>query len=324
MSTSPGEAQKPTIALLCGGTSSEREISLASAANVEKVLGQASYKIIRIDTGEPGFLQALVRAQADVAFIALHGKGGEDGCIQGVLELMGLPYTGSGVLASALAMDKYRSKIIYAAAGLDTPPSLYIQAAEKDSVKASPERITAEIGLPCVVKPAADGSSMGISIVREPQQLPQALATAFALGANVLIERYVAGTEITVPVLGLSDPHALPTIEIVPKSEFYDYASKYDEGGSRHIVPARISPGATIAANNAALLAHAALGCSGISRTDMIVSGDDRVWVIETNTIPGMTATSLIPDSAAHICIGNLELYEMLIQWALEAHVPQC
>jgi D-alanine-D-alanine ligase len=311
-------SQKPTVALLCGGNSSEREVSLASAANVEQVLTEGGYKVIRVDSGQPHFFKAIAHAQADVAFIALHGKGGEDGCIQGALELMGIPYTGSGVLASALAMDKIRSKAIYVTAGLDTPRFIRLNRLQGDGKNASPAQIVADVGLPCVVKPAADGSSVGISIVREQQQLDQALDAAFAQGADVLVESYIAGTEITVPVLGGFRPKVLPAIEIIPKNEFYDYASKYDEGGSRHIVPARISNDAEAAASSAAMLAHDALGCYGVSRTDMIIDASDRVWVIETNTIPGMTATSLLPDAAAHIGISNLELYELFIQYALE------
>ncbi|MDR2671802.1 MAG: D-alanine--D-alanine ligase [Coriobacteriales bacterium] len=317
-----GAKPKPVVALLCGGNSSEREVSLASAANVEQVLGRAGYQVIKIDTATPRLFKQISHAHADVAFIALHGEGGEDGCIQGALELMGLPYTGSGVLASALAMDKYRAKIIYTSAGLNTPQSVYISAAGKDvpnRAGTDPEQIISKIGLPCVVKPTAAGSSVGITIVRDPERLPQALDDAFLQGSDVLIESYIAGTEITVPVLGGKNPKVLPTIEIIPKNEFYDYASKYDEGGSRHIVPARISRDAVAAASSAALLAHEALGCWGVSRTDMIVDADDCVWVIETNTIPGMTATSLLPDAAGFIGIDNQQLYELFIQWAFEA-----
>ncbi|MDR3136454.1 MAG: D-alanine--D-alanine ligase [Coriobacteriales bacterium] len=335
---------RPSVALLYGGTSSEREVSLASAAAVETVLEDAGYRLYKIDTGDPRFLSKLTQAQADaqaqaqptshhqadakpvtphppplVAFIALHGQGGEDGCMQGVLELMDIPYTGSGVLASALAMDKYRSKLLYAAAGLNTPRFVYLSAGQDAHHTTDPAEISAQLGLPCVIKPAAGGSSVGITIVRREQDIPQALSAAFALGTNALIESYVSGTEITVPVLGSSKPRVLPAIEIIPKNEFYDYASKYDEGGSRHIVPARISQDATAVASRAALLAHQILGCCGVSRTDMIIDADDRAWVIETNTIPGMTATSLLPDAASYVGISNANLYELFIQWAIDA-----
>jgi D-alanine-D-alanine ligase len=309
---------KYTVALLCGGNSSEREVSLSSAANVEKVLGEAGHKVVRIDTGEPRVFKNISHAHADVAFVALHGKGGEDGCIQGALELMELPYTGSGVLASALAMDKFRSKIIYEAAGLKTPRSVVINAAEKDSEDASPANIVAELGLPCVVKPAADGSSVGISIVKTEAELPAAIDKALEVGETVLLETYIAGTEITMPVLGGANPKVLPPIEIIPAGEFYDYESKYAEGGSRHIVPARITKDALAEASSAAMLAHEALGCWGVSRTDMIVDENNVPWVIETNTIPGMTATSLLPDAANYIGIDNLALYELFIKYAFE------
>jgi D-alanine-D-alanine ligase len=309
---------KYTVALLCGGTSSEREVSLASAANVEKVLSEAGHKVVKIDTGEPRLFKTISHSGADVAFIALHGKGGEDGCIQGALELLGLPYTGSGVLASALAMDKFRSKIIYEAAGIKTPPSVVINLDEKDSEDAQPANIVAEVGLPCVVKPSADGSSVGISIVREQSELPAALDKTFAVGDTALVEAFIEGIEITMPVLGASNPKVLPPIEIIPVGEFYDYESKYAEGGSKHIVPARITADALAAASSSAMLAHQALGCWGVSRTDMIVDADNVPWVIETNTIPGMTATSLLPDSAGYIGIDNQALYELFLQWAFE------
>ncbi|MDR1358476.1 MAG: D-alanine--D-alanine ligase [Coriobacteriales bacterium] len=306
------------VALLCGGTSSEREVSLASAANVESVLASAGHTILRIDTAAPDFIAVLQNLQPDVAFIALHGKGGENGELQAVLELLGIPFTGSGVLGSALAMDKHRSKLVYQAVGVQTAPWLYLKAQEKGAPTASPERIINELGLPVVVKPTEDGSSVGISIVRDSSMLPQALDAAFAAGSDVLVEQYLNGVEITVPVLGSTLTQALPAIEIVPKNEFYDYESKYADQGSVHIIPARISSLALAEANRVALLVHEALGCYGVSRTDMMIGHEDEVWVIETNTIPGMTGTSLLPDAAQHIGISNQTLYELFIGWALD------
>ncbi len=306
------------IALLCGGASSEREVSLSSALNVERALSAAGHDVVRIDTAAPDFFVTLQRVQPDVAFISLHGKGGEDGALQAVLELLGIPYTGSGVLGSALAMDKHRSKIIYEALGIKTAPWLHIKASEKKALAASAQRALDEIGLPLVVKPSDDGSSVGITIVKDKESLPAALANAFASGSDILAEKFVNGVEITVSVLGPDELVALPAIEIVPKNEFYDYESKYTEEGSEHIIPARISDVALAEANRVALLAHEALGCFGVSRTDMIVAEDDTVWAIETNTIPGMTSTSLLPDAAQRIGISNQELYELFIVWAIE------
>jgi D-alanine-D-alanine ligase len=309
---------KYTIVLLCGGKSNEREISLASADNVQKALSRAGHKVVTIDTADPMFFRDINHAKADVVFIALHGTGGEDGCIQGVLELIGIPYTGSGVLASALAMDKFRSKIVYEDAGLKTPSFIVLKASQKDSPDNNPDAIIAKLGLPCVVKPAADGSSVGISIVHTKAELPQAINTAFESGDTVLLEAFVSGVEITIPVIGGSDPKVLPAIEIIPTGEFYDYQSKYTQGGSQHIIPARITQEVLDQSNAASLLAHKALDCWGVSRTDLIVDANNVPWVIETNTIPGMTETSLLPDAASYIGIDQAELYEVLIEYAFE------
>ena len=306
------------VALLCGGTSSEREVSLASALNVEKALVSAGHEVVKIDTAAQDFIVMLQRVKPDVAFIALHGKGGEDGQLQAVLEFMGIPYTGSGVLGSALAMDKHRSKNMYKALGIKTAPWIAIKAHEKDTPAANLERILSEMELPVVVKPSDDGSSVGVTIVRDQDALPEALAHAFDSGSDILVEKYVSGTEITVSVIGAVKLVTLPAIEIIPKNEFYDYASKYDEEGSEHIIPARLNEKALVEANHYALMAHEALDCFAVSRTDMIVDDEDNAWVIETNTIPGMTGTSLLPDAAKHIGIGNRELYELFIAWALE------
>ena len=306
------------IALLCGGSSSEREVSLSSAVNVEKALASAGHDVTKVDTAAPDFFVTMQRIQPDVAFIALHGKGGEDGEIQAVLEFMGIPYTGSGVLGSALCLDKHRTKIIYEAIGVKTAPWLCLKAKEKDSIATSSEYILSKMNLPLVVKPSDDGSSVGITIVSASDELPDALANAFASGSDVLVEKYIFGTEVTVSVIGSDELLALPAIEIVPKNEFYDYESKYTDQGSKHIIPARLNEEVLARLDQAALLSHEALGCFGVSRTDMIVDSEDEVWAIETNTIPGMTSTSLLPDAARHKGISCQRLYELLIVWALE------
>ena len=306
------------IVLLCGGTSSEREVSLASATNVEKALSEAGHEIIKIDTAEPNFLTRIESLQPDVAFIALHGKGGEDGSLQGALEILGIPYTGSGVLGSALAMDKHRSKIMYQNAGFLTAPWVFFTADEKDNKKANPEAIIEELGLPLVVKPVESGSSVGVSIVQRAEDLPGALEEAFSENTGVLIEKYIKGIEVTISVIGAEEPFSLPTIEIIPSNEFYNYESKYAAGGSEHIIPARLDEETLEKAGDIAVQAHKQLNCFGVSRSDTIVDEEKNVWMIETNTIPGMTGTSLLPDSAAHAGISQQELYEMFITWALE------
>jgi D-alanine-D-alanine ligase len=325
------------IALLYGGTSGEREVSLASGRGVHEVLEGEGFSILLVDTGKPGFVDVLLESRPDVAFIALHGKGGEDGCIQGLLETVGIPYTHSGVEASALAMDKRVSKLLYQAGGLTTAR---FSVASRDDfgdvvdtgdgqgfvmrgggrVAADVDALVASVGLPCAVKPLGGGSSLGVSIPKTRDGFVQALGEGFKVDDTLLIEEFVAGVEVTVPVLGnrRQDLFALPVIEIVPKNEFYDYESKYAEGGSEHIIPARIDERETAACKRAAMDAHAALGCAGVSRTDMIVTREGVPYLIETNTVPGMTRTSLIPEDAKKAGISPGELYRLLLYFALE------
>jgi D-alanine-D-alanine ligase len=332
-------ARVSTVALLYGGTSGEREVSIASGSSVREALEAEGFTVAFIDTREPDFIDRLRAAKPDVAFIALHGKGGEDGCIQGFLETLGIPYTHSGVEASALAMDKRISKILYEIHGLATAGFTVVHKGSLDSnfltsTNASTNARTASTNasttaplstprpLPCVVKPVCDGSSLGVAIPRTHEQFLQALDEGFEVGDALLIEDFIEGVEVTVPVLGnkVGDLVALPVIEIVPKNDFYDYESKYAEGGSVHIIPARITEAATAACQQAAVEAHAALGCTGVSRTDIIIAADNTPYLIETNTIPGMTQTSLIPEAAKAAGLSPGELYRLLIHYALEAH----
>jgi D-alanine-D-alanine ligase len=303
---------------LYGGTSGEREVSIASGNGVKEVLEEEGFAVFFIDTGKQDFIDQLRAAKPDVAFIALHGKGGEDGCIQGLLETLGIPYTHSGVEASALAMDKLVSKIIYETYDLRTAR---FEVLRKGRVSEDIDSILASIGLPCVVKPVSDGSSLGVSIPKTREEFLRALDEGFAIGNVLLVEEFIQGVEVTVPVLGnkVEDLFALPVIEIVPKNEFYDYESKYAEGGSEHIIPARITEEETLACQQAAIKAHEIIGCAGVSRTDMIVVADGTPYLIETNTIPGMTRTSLIPEDAKKVGISPGELYRLLIHYALAA-----
>ena len=336
------------IALLCGGISNEREVSFSSAKCVKTDLEESGHTVIMIDTKEPDFIKTLMDCEPDVAFIALHGKGGEDGSIQGVLELMGIPYTGSGIEASAIAMDKLRSKLLFEAAGLMTPPAVILTSldletlysneneyatmddADNNDEQSSVSRtdidfeeaivgtLIDEIGLPCVVKPLYDGSSVGVSIVRTQDELQPALEKSFEVSSELLVETYIEGTEVTVPIIGNDEPDTLPVIEIIPANEFYDFESKYSEGGSRHIIPARLTPEQTDACEEAALVAHDIIGCRGFSRVDMVIDHTGIPWILEINTIPGMTATSLLPDSARVAGIPTPELYDRFLAWALE------
>ena len=316
----PYSAPQPRrITVLAGGSSGEREVSLNSGRNSAQALRSAGHQVSELDTADADFLAKLQADRPDVVFLALHGKYGEDGTIQGMLEFVGLPYTGSGVLASALAMDKLRSKVFYRNAGLETPD--YVVITPNMTGLDTAQRFIERFNLPCVVKPTTDGSSLGISVVRDSDDLPAALDKAFAVSQTIMLERFISGTEITVPVIGTNEVTALPVIEIVPiVSDFYDYEAKYADGGSDHIIPARLPQGVLSHAQEQAVRAHKALGCAGMSRSDFIVDALGTPWILETNTIPGMTATSLLPDSARHAGIEAGELYTRIVEWAIALH----
>ncbi len=303
------------VALIAGGTSGERPISLASKDGALAALQQAGYQVEWLDPAKKEDLMRLIQDDFDVAFLALHGKGGEDGTIQGFLEMIGLPYTGSGVFSSALSIDKQKAKTFYRAHGIKTPASAYVRRGEPFDA----ERIMQELGQKCVVKAATEGSSLGIYIVEGAKAVRQAINDALALDTAALIEQYIAGTELTVVVLGAEDnAEALPIIEIIPQAESYDFDSKYAPGGSEHICPARLSDEDTAHIMATAVAAHNALCCHGVSRTDFILDANGDAWVLETNTLPGMTATSLLPDAAKAAGISFPELCTKLVQSAFE------
>jgi len=282
---------------------------------------------------ESGTARSLSRASAgsqncaerpDVVFIALHGKGGEDGTVQGMLEIMGLPYTGSGVLASALAMDKVMSKRVFKAAGLPVIDGIYVTrvalagCTEEDFRQASLREVETHLGFPVFVKPNAGGSTCGCALVDRPEGLFAAVQQALKFDETALIEKYVRGVEITIGVLDFAGEPlmALPVIEIVPKGEYYDYESKYSDGGSEHIIPARLPDEILTKAQEIARTCHALLGCRGVSRTDIIVA-DGKLYVLEVNTIPGMTPTSLLPQAAEHAGVSFSQLLDRLVQSAI-------
>jgi D-alanine-D-alanine ligase len=306
---------KMRLALIAGGKSSEREVSLKSAAQVFEALDKDKYDIRRYDP-----LSDLGKLVADapelqVALIIMHGRGGEDGTMQGFLELLGIPYQGSGVLASALAMNKELSKALYQRAGLKVPNAVAFSA----EIAPGPQVIQAALGLPVVIKPATEGSSIGIALARTLTEVEKGLANAFRYDSLVLVEEFIQGTEITGAVLGNRNSQALPLVEIIPSSSyaFFDYDAKYQPGASKEICPARLNPELTEQAQQCALEAHDTLGCRGYSRTDMIVR-DEMIYVLETNTIPGMTATSLFPQAAQAAGIEFPALLDKLIELALE------
>jgi D-alanine-D-alanine ligase len=307
--------KKMRVALIAGGKSSEREVSLKSGEQVYQALNKDKYDIRRYDPLDE--LERLVREaqELDVALIIMHGRGGEDGSIQGLLDLLEVPYQGSGVLASALAMNKELSKILYLQAGLKVPRALVFSQREAPS----PREIEEKLGLPGVIKPLNEGSSIGITIARSLQELEQGLAAAFKYDSRVLVEEYIEGPEVTGGVLGNAKLQALPLVEIVPATSypFFTYEAKYQAGATTEICPARIDPELTAAAQKCAITAHLALGCRGYSRTDMKIR-DREIYVLETNTIPGMTATSLFPQGAKAAGLEFPELLDTLIALALD------
>lgn len=301
------------VALLAGGKSGEREVSLSSGKSVEQALKSVGFIVEMLDPANKEDLRTLVTEEFDVAFLALHGKGGEDGTIQGFLETLEIPYTGSGVWASATAVNKIISKHFYNEAGIPTPQSMKLESSEIAS-----ETIIEEIGLPCVVKAATEGSALGVYICNTVEEVTQAVQKVFTVDNSAFVESFISGNEFTVGVLGQKNPTALPVIKIIPVNEFYDYESKYAEGGSQHICPAPLSEEETRQAQELALRAHKVLGCEGVSRTDVIQDEQGKFWVLETNTLPGMTATSLLPDAARVQGITFEELCKQMVFEALE------
>ncbi len=277
------------IGVLFGGLSAEREVSLKSGGAVHQALVAQGYTAVAIDVGRD-LADVLMRENIDAAFIALHGRYGEDGCVQGLLELLHIPYTGSGVLASALAMHKLYSKQTFAASGILTAPFRCYRRTEQVKLTELP------FGLPFVVKPVQEGSSVGITIVKEESQLKEALELAFHHDDEILIEQYIKGQEVQV---GILDDKPVGAIEIVPKNEFYDFEAKYTDGMAEHIFPARLEPSLYEKAQQVGLAAHRSLGCKGYSRVDLLVTSSNDCYVLEVNTLPGMTALSLLPEIAA-------------------------
>jgi len=293
------------VGVLMGGWSAEREVSLNSGAAVADGLEAAGYEVVRIDATRE--LDAQIRkARVDAVFIALHGRWGEDGTVQGMLEIMGVPYTGSPPLASALAMDKELTRQLLAAAGVPIAKGAILK-------RGSAPKLPAGLAVPVVVKPATEGSSVGVTIVHDPSEYAAALDAAFRCADRAVVEKYVAGIEINTAIL---DGVVLGSAEIEPHAEFYDYEAKYSPGGSSHHVPPRVPPTRVAPVEAAAVAAYQALGCSGAARVDLISPEESTPVVLEVNTIPGMTRTSLLPEIAAHAGITFPELVARIVEGA--------
>ena len=302
------------VGVLMGGPSSEREISLKSGKAVLSALKDSGVETIGIDivTDNPADnIRLLNTYNLDCAFIALHGRFGEDGAIQEILEQIGLPYTGSGVKASRLAMDKIGALKIFKAGKLYVPRSHFL----KRQVYNKKMYFRNDLGFPLVIKPANHGSSIGLSIVERQEEIPAAIHLAFQFDERIVIEEYISGRELTVGVL---DERPLPVIEIVPKHKFFDFEAKYQAGLTDYIIPAHLDAEIAEKVQQSALKAHKLLGCFGCSRTDIILSYDNLPFVLETNTIPGMTATSLLPKAAKILGIEFNQLCLKLLELAYE------
>lgn len=303
------------IAVLCGGSSGERDVSIRSGANVYNSLKKQGFNVIKMDT-ESDLITRLQKNKVDIVYIMLHGKGGEDGTIQGLLEIAGIPYTGSGVLASALGMNKIASKRIFEAVGIPTPKYYHI---DPDNTQEDIARIGRSFPFPVVIKPVSEGSSLGVAIIKKRQALALALKKTISKFKDVFVEEFVPGAEVTVGILGTgSKAEALPILELAPKNEFYDFEAKYTAGKTEFILPARLPKILYKHTQEMALKAHRALSCRGFSRVDIIISKHDHVpYVHEINTIPGMTDQSDLPAEAKQAGITFDQLVVKILESAM-------
>jgi D-alanine-D-alanine ligase len=300
------------IGVLLGGLSSERDVSLASGNAILKALREKGHHPVAIDVGRD-VAEQIHKHGIELAFIALHGRFGEDGAIQGMLEVMGIPYTGSGILASALGMNKTVSKQVFRSQGLLVGPYEVVYSVNASTVNS----VIDQIKYPVVVKPHAEGSSVGVSLVFKKEDVVPAVNLAFTYGNEILIEKFIKGKEVQVGILG---DRALGAIEIVPRRAFYDYAAKYEQGMSDHFFPARIPEEVYARTLEAGLTAHRAIGCRGYSRVDFILDENGAPYILEVNTLPGMTATSLLPEIAKGSGISFPDLVEEIVRLAVEGN----
>lgn len=306
-----------------GGISNERAVSLSTGRTVAKYLDSAKFSSRTYDTKKDlsKLFNDVSRKKIDVCFIALHGRGGEDGSVQGMLELLGISYTGSEIMASAIGINKIVSKKLFEKEKILTPKFIVFQS---DEIKLGGKtwnnilkKIKKKIGLPCVIKPAECGSSVGVTIVKNEKEIKKGIKTALKEGQRIIIEKYINGKEITVGILGNKKPKALPVVEIVPKKKFFDYQAKYNPKFCDEIVPARIPAKIAKKAQRITQKVYKLIGCKGFSRVDMILKGEE-IYTLEINTIPGLTPNSLLPKAALEADMSFSKLLEEIIKFALE------
>ncbi|HEV2981088.1 MAG TPA: D-alanine--D-alanine ligase [Solirubrobacteraceae bacterium] len=310
------------VAVLKGGPSLERQVSLRSGAHAQEALSRLGHEVVAIDVG-PELVGELHAREPDAAFIALHGREGEDGTVQALMEAVGIPYTGSGPAACARCTDKVLAKYLMREAGIPTLDFHFLreQSIKQMGAAAAVSDIEARLGFPLVVKPASQGSALGVKFARSSEQLPGAMVGAFSYDEKILIERYVKGRDLAVSVLGQAadrEPLALPVVEAVPREEeFYDYESRYEIGMTTFVCPAQLEAETTIRAQRLALDTYRLLGCHGVARVDLMLEPDSaELWVLEANVVPGMTETSLLPQAADAAGIGFDELAARVLESA--------
>lgn len=310
-----------SIAVLMGGISAEREISLITGSKISESLKRSGYNVKSVDAVGNFWLE-LQKFSPDAVFIALHGKFGEDGAVQGLLDLMGLEYVGSGVLASAIAMDKIMSKHIFESLSIPTPRHIYLDKANK---YLGTDEIIKKLKVPAVIKPASEGSAIGITIVNSTKEMENGIESAFDYDNRILVEEFIDGPEITVGILGNDPPVVLEIVQIVSLNHFYDYDAKYTPGKSKHIIPADIPDNIKKKCAKYALNAHNAINCRDLSRIDIKMSPDFKnIYVLEINTIPGMTETSLFPEAARASGYDFDTLIDFLVKLPLARKSRQC
>ena len=309
------------VLVVCGGISSERAISLRSGNAVLDALREYGYTNARLFDLRENNMGDILSAHPDIVFLTLHGKGGEDGRVQGFLDLAGIPYTGSGVESSAVCMNKILTKQVLGAVGLPTARFAVIRKERlaREGAAAVARELVDTVGLPMVLKAPCEGSSIGVLIVREERELSRAVTDIFTYDNRLLAEEFLSGTEITLPILGNDELTVLPDIEITSEREFYDYTAKYTQGMCTHIIPARISTEDRERAREIGMEAYRALNCRGLARIDFIVDERRGPMVIEVNTLPGMTEMSLFPDSARSMGVSFPELCHHILSLALES-----
>ncbi len=310
---------KKNIAVLMGGRSLEREVSIKSGQRVSNALRKLGYHVLKLDIDQ-SIIDNLQKHSIDLAYIALHGKDGEDGIVQEMLEVVGIPYTGPGVYANILSFDKIISKQIFLNKGIPTPPYYFLNGSSFRELGASKllPLIVDKLGLPLVVKPSAQGSALGIKVAFRQEELPDAIISALGYSKKIIIEKYVKGIELAVSIMGDPKPETLPIVEIVPQKQFFDFESRFAVDETEYFVPARLDRKTADLVKNTALDVHRSLACTKLSRVDIILDPENHIpYVLELNTSPGMTDTSLLPMAAQEAGMGFEQLVEKIVEMSL-------